>query len=183
MTRPSITLAAAFWAATAPGPASAGTRLFGGYDFTSQQATADRDGRNRHGLAGALDHDFLGALGLKAQAGYGSRRSGNVEDSHTLLVGGPAYYVVRSRRLDIFVHALAGVIRRSEGFAIFDASVSRSGSHPAGLAGGGVDIGWTDSFAIRLEGGYLLSGGAADELGRVRAGHAAAGLVYRFGLR
>lgn len=171
------------WVVGGAVPSSAATRLFAGYDFLRQQATDERDAQTRHGFTASADRDFFDRLGFKAQFGYGSRQSADVKRSHTLIVGGPVFHVLRGDRVGLFVHALGGAVRSFEELDAFGVLLSTSRTHPAFVAGGGVDVAWRGGLLARVQGGYIVGGGSPGELGRMRAFHVSAGLAFRFGER
>ena len=83
-----------------------------------------------------------------------------------------------ARRLTPFVHALGGVVRESSGVDVFDVSIREKRTDAAGALGAGVDVPLGRSWALRVQGDYIVRGGEDSEASR-----ASAGIVYRAGAR
>jgi hypothetical protein len=133
--------------------------IFGGYSYLNQD-TNGADGRlNLNGWTASATFNFHKYLGLTAEVGgdYGSPSLGSSSaylgfsgvsanvHQHTFLFG-PTVHVLRTKKLDLFGHAL---------FGIADAKASASGVSTSdnGFAvalGGGADYNLTKHFGVRL---------------------------------
>ena len=130
-----------------------------------------------HGGYGALDVSLTRSFGLELS---GSFQSGSVDgtdiDRGTLLAG--PRFVWRRGGVTPFVHVLGGVVRESSGIDVFDVSIRVKRTDAAGAVGGGVDVPLGRSWALRLQGDYIVRGGEDSEASR-----ASLGVVYRAGSR
>jgi hypothetical protein len=135
------------------------------------------EGVNLHGGYGALDFSLTRSFGLELS---GSFQSGSVDgtdiDRGTLLAG--PRFVWRRGGVTPFVHVLGGAIRESSGIDVFDVSIRVKRTDAAGALGGGVDVPLGRSWALRLQGDYIVRDGEDSEASR-----ASLGVVYRAGSR
>jgi hypothetical protein len=130
-----------------------------------------------HGGYGALDVSLGRSFGLEVS---GALQSGSVDGTdidRTTLLAGPRF-VWRRGGVTPFVHALGGVVRESSGLDVFDVSIRVNRTDAAGALGAGVDVPLGRSWALRVQGDYIVRGGEDSEASR-----ASAGIVYRAGAR
>jgi hypothetical protein len=76
-------------------------------------------------------------------------------------MAGPRY-AWRGGSVTPFVSLLGGIVRTSEGFDVFEASISMSETDAAGALALGVDVKLAARWALRLEGGVLVTEGMKD---------------------
>ncbi len=145
--------------------------LSGGYAYARASQV------DLHGGYGALDVSLTRSFGLELS---GSLQSGSVDgtdiDRGTLLAG--PRFVWRRGGVTPFVHVLGGLVHESSGVDVFDVSIRVKRTDAAGALGGGVDVPLGRSWAIRVQGDYIVRGGEDSEASR-----ASVGVVYRAGAR
>ena len=83
-------------------------------------------------------------------------------------------------RLRPFVHVIGGLVRSKESISVFDVEISESSTDFGGAAGGGVDIGLSGRWALRLAADYRVVD--ADD-GTASDPRFSVGVAYGFGTR
>lgn len=165
-----VVLLAPLGAAAADAPQA---ELFGGYSY------AHSGEESLHGWNGAVDVSLGRSFGVEASvSGHYGSELGTDLSQHSLLLG--PRFAWRGDRLTPFVHALGGVVRSSAGIEVFDVSISESDTDFGGAFGAGLDLGVGRSWAVRLQGEYLLRMAESETEGDPRA---SVGIVYRAGRR
>jgi opacity protein-like surface antigen len=138
------------------------------------------DGGTRHGWQAALGLGLSGGLGflLDASGHQGSDAQGTDLDILSLMAGPRVRF--GQGRLQPFLHVIGGVVRTRAGVQIFDIEISESATDFGGAAGGGLDLGFGDRWALRLAGDYRLVKIEGETASDPRF---SAGVAYRFGAR
>ena len=172
-------LLAAATALCALGPATASAQdawkrdAFAGYSLLSG------DGESRHGWHAALGLGLSGRIGLLLDASGHQGASEGTDVSTLSLMAGPRL-AFGAGRLRPFVHVIGGVVRTKAGIRVFDVEITESATDFGGAAGGGLDLGFGERWALRLAGDYRVvkveDGTAADP-------RFSAGVAYRFAAR
>jgi opacity protein-like surface antigen len=81
-------------------------------------------------------------------------------------------------RVRPFLYLIGGVVRSKASVEVFDVEISESETGFGGAAGGGLDLGFGERWALRLGGDYRLVSGDDGTVGDPRF---TAGVAYRFG--
>lgn len=147
--------------------------LFAGYSH------ARHDGLETDGFAAGVDIGLGRSLGVEVSGSGHYKSESGTSLSWTSLFVGPRY-AFRGDRLTPFVHALGGVVRSSAGVDVFDVSIRETDTDLGGAFGGGIDIGVGSSWAVRVQGDWVLQ---QREDGTVGDPRAVLGVVYRAGRR
>jgi opacity protein-like surface antigen len=147
--------------------------LFGGYSYLHTSDTS------LHGFQTGLDFGLGHSFGLELAVNghYGSTDDFDV--SQSTLLAGPRY-AWRGDSITPFLTVLGGIVRRRVSIDVFDATISESETNAAGAAAAGLDVRLASRWALRLEGGVLVSEGPGDGEWDPRATLA---VVYRIGSR
>jgi opacity protein-like surface antigen len=171
-------LAAALLAALAPAPASA-QGAWKGDAFAGYSVLAS-EGEALHGWHAALGWGLSGRFGLLLDvSGHRSTGADGAEGSVLSLMAGPRV-TFGGGRLRPFVHVIGGVVRAKASISVFDIEISESSTDLGGAAGGGLDIGFGERWALRLAGDYRV---VKLENATTRDPRFSAGVAYRFGPR
>jgi opacity protein-like surface antigen len=163
-------LAAPVTAAAADAPKA---EVFAGYSHARHQEL-ETDGFEAE-LDVGLGQSF--GLGLSVAGHYKSELGTSL--SWTSILAGPRW-AWRGDRLTPFVHGRAGVVRLSAGIDVLDVSIRETETGWAAALGGGVDVRFAGSWAVRLQGDWVLSQLEDETDGDPRA---SIGIVYRAGRR
>jgi hypothetical protein len=147
--------------------------LFGGYSYLHSSDTS------LHGFQTGLDYGLGRSFGLElaVNGNYGSTSEFDI--SRTSLLAGPRY-AWRGDSISLFVTLLGGVVRTQESIDVFEATISESRTDGAGALAAGLDVKLASRWAVRVEGGVLVSEGPGDGHWDPRATLA---FVYRIGSR
>lgn len=153
--------------------------LFGGYGYARGGGARPRlePSEDRHGFEASLAWNFGGHLGLVADASRHGGSVGGADLTRWHFLAGPRVWF-RAGPITFFVHALGGARRTREALTVVDLTIAESSTAMGAAAGGGIDVGLSDLWAVRLQGDLTVAkvGGATFKDPR-----AAAGLVLRVG--
>ena len=133
-----------------------------------------------HGWNAALGWGLSRRLDLVLDVSGHSGQDLIGDDVDVLSVMAGPRFVFGGGRLRPFLHVIGGVVRSSAGINIFEVNITESATDLGGAAGGGLDIGFGDRWALRLAGDYRAVKTDADTATDPRF---SAGVVYRFGTR
>jgi hypothetical protein len=147
--------------------------IFAGYSH------ARHESKETDGFLAAVDVGLGRSLGLELAVSGHYRSEGGESFSWTTLLAGPRY-AWRGDRLTPFVHAEGGLVRSSAGIEVFDVSIRETATDFAAGVGGGLDIAFARSWAVRVQADYVFSW---PEDGTEADPRASVGLVYRAGRR
>ena len=148
--------------------------LFAGYSMLVS------DGKTMHGWHAALGWGVFGRIGLLLDvSGHQGKDAEGTDVGVLSLMAGPRLKF-GGGRLQPFVHVIGGIVRTRAGVRVFDVEISESTTDFGGAAGGGLDLGFGDRWALRLAGDYRVVK-VDDET--ARDPRFSAGVVYRFGAR
>lgn len=175
----SLRLAAALLVASGPLAASAQDAskgdIFAGYSMLVS------DGETMHGGHAALGWGVWGpsvGLLLDVSGHQGGDAEGTDVSALSLMVGPRVTF--GGGRVRAFVHVIGGIVRSKASVSVFDVEISESATDFGGAAGGGIDLGLGDRWALRLAGDYRLLKLEDETASDPRF---SAGVVYRFGSR
>jgi opacity protein-like surface antigen len=187
-----LRLAAALVVLLVPAAASAQDAskgdVFAGYSMVARGGTdtcpdcegTAAEGTTLQGFHAAVGWGLSDRIGLlfDVSGHYGSNAQGT--DVSTLsLMAGPRLNL-GGGRLRPFLHVIGGVVRFRESLSIFEVDISESSTGFGGAAGGGVDIGFADRWAVRLAADYRVVSVDDETVSEPRF---SAGVAYRFGVR
>jgi opacity protein-like surface antigen len=172
--RLAATLAAALGSTTAAAQDAWNNDVFAGY---SMLAVGEK---TFHGWHAALGWGLSGRLDLVLDVSGHSGRSLFGDDVDVLSVMAGPRFVFGSGRFRPFVHVIGGLVRSTQGIPIFEVDITESATDLGGAAGGGVDIGFGDRWALRIAGDYRAVKTDAETLTDPRF---SAGVVYGFGAK
>jgi opacity protein-like surface antigen len=146
--------------------------VFGGYSLLATDEAM-------HGWHAALGWSLSGRFGLLLDASghYGTFEGTDV--SALSVMAGPRF-AFGGGRLRPFVHVIGGVVRGKASIDVFDIQISESTTEFGGAAGGGVDIGLSGRWALRLAADYRVVNADDETASDPRF---SAGVAYRFGAR
>ena len=160
--------------------------LFAGYSMlvvggSSCEDCGDAIGEETyHGWHAALGWGLSRRLGLVLDVSGHTGETTLGDDVDVLsLMAGPRL-AFGGGRVRPFVHVIGGVVRASSGIDIFEVDISESATDFGGAAGGGVDVGFGDRWALRLAGDYRV---VKADSGTTSDPRFSAGAVYRFGAK
>ena len=180
------TLAAALGSTTAAAQDTWNNDVFAGYSMLVVGGSCDDCGTDAigeetyHGWHAALGWGLSRRLGLVLDASGHTGETTFGDDVDVLsLMAGPRL-VFGGGRFRPFVHVIGGVVRASSGIDIFEVDITESETDFGGAAGGGVDIGFGDRWALRLAGDYRV---VKADSGTTSDPRFSAGAVYRFGAK
>lgn len=146
--------------------------LFGGYSLVRS------DGVSFHGWNVAGGWRVSGRIAVTLDlSGHGATDAEGTDVDMLAVMAGPRFYVATGSRLRPFVHLLAGLVRSSGGIDVFDVRISESRTDFGGAAGGGVDFGIGDRWAVRGAADYRVLEADGETVSDPRF---SAGVVYRF---
>jgi len=136
------------------------------------------DGDAWHGWQVGVGRRMSGRLGfvLDLSGHHGSSDGGEEIDVLSLMAG--PRLTLGGGRLRPFVHAVAGVVRTKSGIGIFEVDITETSSGVGGAAGGGLDVGFGERWAIRLGSDYRIVRRDDQTVSDPRF---SAGIVRRFG--
>lgn len=147
-------LAAALLLSVGPTAASAQDAskadLFAGYSLLAAE------GDSMHGWHAALGWGLSGRIGLLLDVS--GHQGSDVEGTDVgvlSLMAGPRV-TLGGGRVRPFLHVIGGVVRSKASVSVFDVEISESTTDFGGAAGGGVDLGFGDRWALRLAGDYRV---------------------------
>jgi hypothetical protein len=148
---------------------------FAGYSMLAS------DGQTMHGGHLSVAWGVWGpSLGIVLDAArHQGNDAGGTEVSLLSVMAGPRA-TFGGGRLRPFLHVIAGVVRTRASVSIFDVEISESSTGLGGAAGGGVDVGFGERWAIRLGSDYRMVRHDEQTLSDPRF---SAGIVHRFGTR
>jgi opacity protein-like surface antigen len=161
------------------GPATASAQDAWKRDAFAGYSLLATDGESRHGWLAALGLGLSGRLGLLLDA---SGHEGSFEgtDISTLsFMAGPRL-ALGGGRLRPFVHVIGGLVRTKAGIRVFDVEITESATDFGGAAGGGLDLGLGERWALRLAADYRV---VRVEDGTATDPRFSAGVAYRFAAR
>lgn len=144
--------------------------LFAGYSMLKT------DDDTLHGWHAALGIPLSGRLGLVFDAsGHRGTGADGTDLSALALMGGPRLWLSQGR-VRPFAHVIAGVVRSKAGIEVSNVEISESTTDFGGAAGGGVDVGFGERWALRAAADYRVvkGDGATAKDPRVSVG-----FVYR----
>ena len=136
-----VALAAGLSARAAEAPKA---ELFGGYGLMKVED------ESLHGWAAGASFRLKGRLGLALDASGHSRTVDGVDVGRLVLAAGPSLSLLRSGRVAVEAHVLAGVARDSQGLEVYGVSISENDTGFGLLAGGSLDVGLGRRFGLRL---------------------------------
>lgn len=172
--RSALTLALVVSAATplvAAGADAPSAEVFGGYSYTKNGDQA------LHGGEASLAIRLTRWISAEADvsAHYGSALG--TRESRLFFMGGPRFGY-RGRGFTVFTHYLAGGARSGSGLTVLGVDITQTRTDFAMAFGGGVDVGFSDRWAVRAQADYALiftkGDGATEKEPRFSAG-----FVYR----
>ena len=134
-------LAAGLTAGAAEAPKA---ELFGGYGLMKV------DDESLHGWAAGAAFRLKGRLALAFDASGHSRTADGVDADRLVLAAGPSLSLLRSERLAVEAHVLAGAVRDSQGLEVFGVSITENDTGFGLLAGGSLDLSLSRRFGLRL---------------------------------
>lgn len=147
---------------------------FAGYSMLAS------DGETRHGGHAALGWGVSGRIGVLLDASRHQGQDAEGTDVSVLsLMAGPRV-TFGGGRVRPFVHVIGGVVRSKASVSVFDVEISESATDLGGAAGGGLDLGFGDRWALRLAGDYRVVKVDDDT---ARDPRLSAGVAYKFGAR
>jgi hypothetical protein len=149
-----------------------GTDGFAGYSML-------RSGEeNLHGWHVALGIGVSGRVGILVDAsGHQATDASGTDLSAFSVMAGPRVSF-GGGRVRPFLHVLAGLVRSKAGIEVSGVEITESTSDAGGAAGGGVDLGFGERWALRGAADYRLTKADDETVGDPRF---SAGVVYRFG--
>jgi opacity protein-like surface antigen len=183
-----LRLAAALLALLVPAAASAQDAskgdVFAGYSLLVTEGETDvelaqGDSRRMHGWHAALGWGLSGSFGLLLDVSGHYCTVQGTDVSALSVMAGPRF-TFGGGRLRPFVHAIGGAVRSKQGISVFEVDISESSTGFGGAAGGGVDIGFADRWAVRLAADYRVVSKDDETVSDPRF---SAGVAYRFGVR
>jgi hypothetical protein len=165
-----LVLATPLTAAAADAPKA---ELFGGYSYLHSRDTS------LHGFQAGLDYGIGHSFGLELVVNGHYGATSEVDLSRSTLLAGPRY-AWRGDSITPYLVLLGGVVRTSASIDVFEATISESETEAAGALAAGLDVKVASRWALRVEGGVLVSEGPGDGEWDPRATLA---VVYRIGGR
>ena len=131
----------------------------------------------RHGWHAALGWPLGGRLSLAVDlAGHGGSDDEGTDVDTLALMAGPRFRL-GGGRVRPFVHVLAGLVRTRRGVDVFEVDIGETSNDLGGAAGGGVDLGFGERWAVRGAADYRASRSGGETIGDPRV---SVGVVYRF---
>ena len=138
------------------------------------------DGETMHGWHTALAWGVWGRIGLLLDvSGHLGSDAEGTDVSLLSVMAGPRF-TFGDGRFRPFVHVIGGIVRSKASISVFDIEISESTTDFGGAAGGGVDVGLGDRWALRVAGDYRVVKIDDETVSDPRF---SAGVVYRFGSR
>lgn len=148
--------------------------------FAGYSALAGGDSGTMHGFQVTLGSAGTRRLGfvIDLSGHMGSVAESGDDLDMLALMAGPRFRF-GSGRVRPFLHLIGGVVRAKASVRVFDVEIAESSTDWGGAAGGGLDWGFGERWALRLGADYRLV--AADDA-TVGDPRFSAGVAYRFGV-
>jgi len=141
--------------------------VFAGYSYTKD------GGQGLNGGEASLAIRLTGWIGAEADvsAHYGSALG--TRTTRLFFMAGPRF-AYRAGRFTVFAHYLAGGARSGSGLTVVGVDITQTRTDFAMAFGGGVDLGISDRWAVRVQADYALisADGVTEKEPRFSAGFA-----------